>query len=461
MIVSYGALVPLLDLSVIFIGALVASIVVPEAAWPVISHTAVIVFAVESALLALFLAGAYRPARGQNRAIFVLRAPAAWIAMQFTCFGLATMIWQVPSSYDLWFACWSAAAAVGLVILRLCLSSTRARGDFGAPPTKKKVAVLGYGARYHQLVNEMLRPSALDASLPTVFDMYSSSTSHRIGERKKPTALGECARQIRKAGIQEIWVVLPLAQMNAIYSVLKEFRDDLVDIRLMPDVTGVAVFDPGLFGMGGSSDINLTAPPMSLRDRWIKVLFDRVFAATVLVMLLPLFGAIASAIKLSSPGPVFFRQKRKTLGGKVFKIYKFRTMCVHADGPGVVTQATRNDVRVTPVGRFLRRTSLDELPQFLNVLRGEMSVVGPRPHAIEHDEFYRPSVIDYMQRYRIKPGITGWAQINGLRGETEHVDKMRRRVEYDLYYIRNWSFTLDLRIIVATVVNGFRHSGAY
>jgi len=145
----------------------------------------------------------------------------------------------------------------------------------------------------------------------------------------------------------------------------------------------------------------------------------------------------------------------------VFKIYKFRSMRVHTEQAGVVTQATKTDKRITPLGRFLRKTSLDELPQFINVLRGEMSVVGPRPHAIEHDNIYQKVVEGYIHRYRIKPGITGWAQVNGFRGETDRLEKMQKRVEYDLYYLRNWSFALDMRIVMATIAKGLSGSNAY
>jgi lipopolysaccharide/colanic/teichoic acid biosynthesis glycosyltransferase len=158
---------------------------------------------------------------------------------------------------------------------------------------------------------------------------------------------------------------------------------------------------------------------------------------------------------------VLFTQQRKGADGQVFRIFKFRSMTVHAQDTGVVAQATRNDPRITAVGALLRRTSLDELPQFFNVLRGDMSVVGPRPHAIEHDALYQTIVDDYIQRYRIKPGITGWAQINGFRGETDRIEKMQGRVDHDLFYLRNWSFALDLRIVIATVVHGLKHSNAY
>ncbi|HIE54086.1 MAG TPA: exopolysaccharide biosynthesis polyprenyl glycosylphosphotransferase, partial [Chromatiaceae bacterium] len=170
---------------------------------------------------------------------------------------------------------------------------------------------------------------------------------------------------------------------------------------------------------------------------------------------------IAMGVKLSSPGPVLFKQKRHGWDGKPIRIYKFRTMKVHEEKEGQVTQAKRGDPRITPFGAFLRRTSLDELPQFFNVLQGRMSIVGPRPHAIEHNELYKDQVDAYMQRHRVKPGITGWAQVNGWRGETNTLEKMEKRVEYDLYYIENWSLWFDLKIIFLTLFRGFVHKNAY
>ena len=178
------------------------------------------------------------------------------------------------------------------------------------------------------------------------------------------------------------------------------------------------------------------------------------------MLLAPLMLAIAAAVKVSSPGPVLFSQRRYGFGGQEITVYKFRSMTVLEDG-AQVTQATRHDQRITPVGRVLRRLSLDELPQFVNVLQGRMSIVGPRPHAVAHNEQYRQIISGYMHRHKIKPGITGWAQINGLRGETDTLDKMRARVEYDLEYVRNWSLWLDLRIVARTAGLVLRDANAY
>lgn len=180
----------------------------------------------------------------------------------------------------------------------------------------------------------------------------------------------------------------------------------------------------------------------------------------ITLLISPLLIAIALGVKLSSPGPVLFKQDRYGLGGKKIKVWKFRSMKV-MENDAVVTQATKNDPRVTRFGAFIRRTSLDELPQFLNVLQGSMSIVGPRPHAVAHNEQYRQIVDNYMIRHKIKPGITGWAQINGYRGETDTLDKMEKRVRYDIQYMQNWSLWLDLKIIFLTIFKGFVSETAY
>ena len=193
----------------------------------------------------------------------------------------------------------------------------------------------------------------------------------------------------------------------------------------------------------------------------IKGIEDRVLALLILIAISPLMVLLALGVKLSSSGPVLFRQKRHGLDCKAIEVWKFRSMRLHQENAGEVTQATRDDPRVTRFGRFLRRTSLDELPQFFNVLQGTMSIVGPRPHAVEHNDHYKSIVQNYMQRHRVKPGITGWAQVNGLRGETDTVEKMARRVEYDLYYMQNWSVLFDLRIVAMTIFKGFIGKAVY
>jgi putative colanic acid biosynthesis UDP-glucose lipid carrier transferase len=217
----------------------------------------------------------------------------------------------------------------------------------------------------------------------------------------------------------------------------------------------------GIDYLGGLALMNIHRHALSGWNRVFKGLEDRILALAGLIVLSPLLLLVALAIKLDSAGPVFFRQRRLGFNNDEFYVLKYRTMMVAEDDPNAITQATRADPRVTRVGAILRRTSIDELPQLLNVLRGEMSLVGPRPHAIAHNRQYAEIVDQYLGRHRVKPGITGWAQVNGLRGETDTLEKMRQRVEYDLYYIDNWSLLFDLRILLLTPFVGFVNKNAY
>jgi putative colanic acid biosynthesis UDP-glucose lipid carrier transferase len=212
--------------------------------------------------------------------------------------------------------------------------------------------------------------------------------------------------------------------------------------------------------IGGLPVVAVCESPFYAFNGIVKRVSDFLFALAILVLISPLMIAIAAGVKLSSPGPVLFKQRRYGLDGKRIVVYKFRSMTVAEDGD-VVRQATRNDSRVTKFGAFLRRTSLDELPQFINVLQGRMSVVGPRPHAVAHNEMYRKLIRGYMIRHKVKPGVTGLAQVNGFRGETETVEKMKARIDYDLAYLRNWSLLLDLRIILKTLVVVLQRQNAY
>ena len=271
----------------------------------------------------------------------------------------------------------------------------------------------------------------------------------------------QLAAAIERHRAHEIWITLPLADSGRLQALQAQLGHALVDIRWIPGVAELPLLSHRSGQLFGLPAIDLNLPACGGLPGLAKEVFDRLFAAAVLVLLAPLLLAIAAAIRLSSPGPVFFSQPRLGLNGRRFRLLKFRSMQVHSEDPGRLTQATRDDPRITSVGRFLRRTSLDELPQFFNVLMGDMSVVGPRPHALVHNDLYKDKLAMYMQRHRVKPGITGWAQINGYRGETDTDDKMARRVEFDLYYLRHWSFRMDLKIVAWTALRGWTGGNAY
>ncbi|KYC28990.1 putative CPS biosynthesis glycosyltransferase [Sterolibacterium denitrificans] len=269
------------------------------------------------------------------------------------------------------------------------------------------------------------------------------------------------ADYVRREPVDQVWIVLPLKEEETIRVVLHELRHSPVPLRYVPDISGLRLLNQSLGEVAGFPVVNLASTPMDGVNGLLKTIEDRLLSALILLLISPLLLLIALGVKLSSPGPVLFRQQRLGLGGEEITVLKFRSMKLHEDAPGQVTQATKNDARVTPFGAFLRRTSLDELPQFFNVLCGEMSIVGPRPHALAHNEQYKELVDRYMLRHLMKPGITGWAQINGFRGETDTLEKMEKRIEHDLYYIENWSLWLDLKIIALTIVRGFRDGNAY
>ena len=273
-------------------------------------------------------------------------------------------------------------------------------------------------------------------------------------------ALKDVAPYVRANAIKEVFITLPLGSQPRILELLESVQGTTASIFFVPDVFGISIIQGRLQDMNGVPVVGICETPFTGTNELVKRVSDVVLAVLILVLISPLLLAIAIGIKISSPGPVIFRQRRNGLDGGEITVYKFRSMTAQDNGD-VVAQATKDDPRITAFGALLRRTSLDELPQFFNVLQGRMSIVGPRPHAVAHNEQYRELIKAYMVRHKVKPGITGWAQVNGLRGETETIEKMKARVEYDLEYLRNWSLGLDLQIIVRTVRVLFFDRNAY
>ncbi|KVG73124.1 undecaprenyl-phosphate glucose phosphotransferase [Burkholderia ubonensis] len=389
------------------------------------------------------------------------------IMIAIACAGLLTVAgatWIMSRGATMstrWIARTVLAGDAALLLGRAAmLAVARRRGDARGRP--RRVALVGATAYGRAALDRMrLAPQSSYVAV-CVFDEADAARKERdIGGVPVIGDWGELRGRIRAGLIDEVWLTLPMSHERRIQRIVRELRDEFVELRLLPDVRHVAVVDRSATDVLGMPAINLATTPRSAPELWAKFAFDRAFALAVLVPLLPVLAALAVAVKLSSPGPVLFRQRRKGVDGREFDILKFRTMRVHRQQPGVVRQASRNDARITPVGAFLRRTSLDELPQFFNVLFGQMSVVGPRPHAIEHDDFYRRLVDGYMYRYRVRPGITGWAQVNGYRGETRKVEAMAARVKFDLFYMQNWSFWFDIKIILLTIVRGFVGRNAF
>ncbi|CAM3517980.1 undecaprenyl-phosphate glucose phosphotransferase [Bordetella sputigena] len=398
----------------------------------------------------------YTSWRGRSLFDLSARSFAAWT----TVFALGILIsflnHQVGAISRLWALTWYVGTAAGLIGLRLAVHGIlREARDRGLD--RKRVVMIGFGTLGHDLWR---RAAAARSSGYEIAGIYVNTKEQLPSRAHRLNALNELSPFIREHEVREVWIALPVESSQLVREAIYHLRHDPIDVRWIPDVMSVRLLGHRVDEFLGVPAIELNSLPAAGIRGMAKEVFDRVFAFFVLLGLSPVLLSIALLIKLTSRGPVLFTQKRLGVDGRVFQVYKFRSMTVHQEH-GTVTQATRNDARVTPIGAFLRRTSLDELPQFINVLRGEMSVVGPRPHALEHNEQYKDVVASYMMRHRVKPGITGWAQVNGYRGQTDTVHKMRSRVEFDLYYIQNWTFLMDLRIIAKTAVSGWTGKNVY
>jgi putative colanic acid biosynthesis UDP-glucose lipid carrier transferase len=272
--------------------------------------------------------------------------------------------------------------------------------------------------------------------------------------------LAELPVYARDNQVDHIYISLPMASQPRILTLLDELRDTTASIYFVPDIFMTDLIQGRMDSVSGLPVVAVCETPFTGLNGMIKRVSDVVLSVLILALIMPLLLIIAVAVKLTSPGPVIFKQRRYGLDGREIIVYKFRSMTVTEDGP-TIQQARKGDARITPLGGFLRKTSLDEFPQFFNVLQGRMSIVGPRPHAVAHNELYRKLIKGYMLRHKVKPGITGWAQVNGFRGETETLEKMSGRIEYDLEYLRNWSLRLDLYIIAKTAWVVFFRKDAY
>ena len=338
-------------------------------------------------------------------------------------------------------------AALGRISGHLILAKIRARGR-----NRRQVFLIGSTPSLIKVARQMRKNRS---------EGFSIGGAARLATVPLSEEVSTLAHRIRQATVNEVWICVPLEMGATVKALMYELRNDTHEIRFLPELSDIPLLNHQVSQVAGLYSIDLSMTPMNGTARVLKRLEDLVVGGLIMLLITPICLLIAIAIKVTSPGPVLFKQYRTGINGKEFKVYKFRSMKIHQEEDGQVTQARKGDSRITPIGAFLRRTSLDELPQFFNVLQGRMSIVGPRPHALAHNEYYKDLVESYMRRHKVKPGITGWAQVNGLRGETDTLEKMQKRVEYDLWYIDNWSLWLDLKIIFLTIFKGFINKNAY
>ncbi|MFV1983335.1 MAG: undecaprenyl-phosphate glucose phosphotransferase [Thiohalomonadales bacterium] len=325
---------------------------------------------------------------------------------------------------------------------------------------QRKVVIVGANEESVKLVHNIINNIAYGLKVIGYFDDRLENRTTQAMPTNYLGTMDGLPEYVKKNGIDLIYITLPISNQQRVLDLLDKLHDTTASIYYTPDIFVYELIQSRIDNIGGMPLIALCETPFSGLSAILKSLSDIIMSSVILVLISPIMILIALAVKLSSPGPVLFYQKRYGLDGDEFIIYKFRSMTVSEDGDNI-KQATRNDARVTKLGAFLRKSSLDELPQFINVLQGRMSIVGPRPHAVAHNEMYRSLIKGYMMRHKVKPGITGWAQVNGFRGETEKVEKMQKRVEYDLDYLRNWSLGLDVIIILNTFKAVFKTKDTY
>ncbi|MCM2281804.1 MAG: undecaprenyl-phosphate glucose phosphotransferase [Bdellovibrionaceae bacterium] len=414
------------------------------------------------ALIVFPLFGLYRSWRGRHWHE-QLRSLVFSVLMVLSILVIASAIMKTTAWYSrVWFGSWALSSIAALFLLKrfsiYVLRELRGRGW-----NNKNIAIYGAG-ELGQLVAERLQTTDWAGFKIIAFlddDVDSTKLSPALSSIPVLKAPADLESFISKSDIRELWIALPLRAEVRVREILFALRHSTVQIRFVPNIFSFnLLLGHAISDVAGIPVVDINVTPIAGINRIIKALEDRVLAAIILLLISPIMAVIAIAIRLESKGPALYKQERHGWDGRVIKVYKFRSMRA-LESANEVRQATKNDPRVTRVGSFIRRTSLDELPQFFNVLQGRMSIVGPRPHPVKLNDYYKDKVDFYFQRHKVKPGITGWAQINGYRGETDTIEKMERRIQLDLQYIQNWSVWLDLKIIVLTIFKGFRDTKAY
>jgi len=407
--------------------------------------------------VALFpLFGLYDSWRGASLIRLAGRSLFAWAAVFSLILMTLVALKQSQEFSRLWLGYWALTGTVGLMAARVAvhgmLRVMRGRGW-----NRRRVVLVGAGRMARELAARVAGAGWTGYEILCCFDDDSMADAWSATGIPLHTELADLPIRVDAESVDEVWIALPLSMVQRMQQVMALLGNSPVTIRFVPDLFGFRLLNHGVGEVAGLPVIDVTSSPMTGLNRLAKAMEDRVLAAVFLVLLSPLMAVIAVAVKLGSRGPVFYRQTRMGWNGRPFVMLKFRSMPVDAEGRTGAVWATRGEQRATAVGAFLRRTSLDELPQFINVLRGEMSIVGPRPERPQFVDRFKEEIPGYMQKHLVKAGITGWAQVNGWRGDTD----LRRRIEHDLYYIEHWSVWFDLKIILMTAFRGLVHENAY
>jgi putative colanic acid biosynthesis UDP-glucose lipid carrier transferase len=378
---------------------------------------------------------------------FLVAAALAFLLKESEYFSRVTIV--------LWFFLTLFFSIFWRVVQLQCMKAYRKSGRF-----IKKVAIIGATDSAVNLFKEVKNNNELGYELVGVYDDRSLDRVHQDLNEEVIGRVEDAVQLARDGHIDILFIALPLQAEKRIADILLLLGDTTVDVHYLPNFFVSNLIRSRVEHVGAVDTLSVYESPYLGPKKWLKRTEDIIGSLIILsVIAIPLL-LIALTIKATSPGPVLFKQRRYGLKGEEILVWKFRSMHVMENNEKVI-QATKNDARITPLGAFLRRSSLDEFPQFFNVLRGDMSIVGPRPHAVAHNEEYRRKVQFYMLRHKVKPGVTGWAQINGWRGETDTLEKMEKRVEFDLQYIKSWSLWFDFKIILLTIFKGFFGKNVY
>ncbi len=453
-IVAFGAALRLGDLAVLVAaGALAyrlrfgAELLRPEYLSTLLNGTLL-------ALLVFNLSPLYRGWRGRRPGAELLTLATQW-SLLFLLTLLSTVVLKTTGELSrVWLGLWFAAGLGGAVLLRAAIRGlgywflsqgvdTRSAVVVGANPDSQRLVDAIHGNPWNGV--------AVRGWFATHADRSRLEGVPLLG------ALEGLGAYVESHPVDQVWITLPMSEQRWISDALAQLRHSTADVKFVPDLYGMHLLNKSVEEVAGLPVINLQQSPLQGPAALVKLLEDRLLALAILLMIAPLMLAIALAVRLSSPGPVFYRQERVSWNNRRFQMLKFRSLPVDAESATGAVWAKPGELRATRVGAFLRKTSLDELPQFINVLRGEMSIVGPRPERPVFVEQFKHQIPSYMKKHMVKAGITGWAQINGWRGSTD----LGKRVECDIHYIENWSLWFDLKIIFLTLFKGFVHKNAY
>lgn len=397
----------------------------------------------------LFMPGSFRSWEG------IGSFAGSWLFISFSLLLVGHVSGIDSYFYPPYILTWLVVAPLSLLVshalVKVLLLPTR-KGK------KRRVAIVGANQAGQALKARICSNRYLNMEFVGFFDDRELERLEGVNEEDMLCNLAEMPEYIAKNDINKVYISLPMSSQPRVMKLLDELQDSTASIYFVPDFFIFDMIQAHVDHVAGIPVVCICESPFRGLKAVVKRASDIVFGSLILAMIWPIMLATAIAVKVTSKGPVIFKQRRYGADGKSIMVYKFRSMTVMEDDD-TVKQAQKNDQRLTPIGGFLRKSSLDELPQFLNVLEGSMSIVGPRPHANAHNEYYRKLIKGYMIRHKVRPGITGWAQVNGCRGETDTLDKMEQRIRYDLDYLRHWSLFMDLKIIFMTVAQVVKREG--